>query len=128
MNYSINMLQFYTNHRNNFDSSLPLFYTLMKHYSSLFVEIINLLLLCTQNTVMDCVFNFVVLTSIGLIDEMAFKAIKNKRPKEYIYSKFSEIHNFKNDRELEEEGNPLINKDKERVNQLNLSEEVPVLN
>lgn len=77
---------------------------------------------------MDCVFNFVVLTSIGLIDEMAFKAIKNKRPKEYIYSKFSEIHNFKNDRELEEEGNPLINKDKERVNQLNLSEEVPVLN
>ena len=63
------MLRYLNNHQNKFSNVLaPFCITQMKLYGALFTEIINLLLICGQETVMDCIINYIALGAISQID------------------------------------------------------------
>ena len=56
---------------------VPLFYAYMKFFGAFLTEIVNILLLCSQNTVMDCVLNFIALGVISEIDNMYYDSLKH---------------------------------------------------
>ena len=60
------MIKYLANHIDDFDSVIfPLMIALMKSMSAMLTEIINMGLLCGQNTIIDSVINFVALGAIA---------------------------------------------------------------
>ena len=54
------MIEYWITHRPLFDrSSLPFIYCMMKFIAASMTEIVNILLLCSQETVIDCILNYV---------------------------------------------------------------------
>ena len=47
-------------------------------------EVVNILLICKQDTIMDCVMNFIALGVIAEVDNMYANSLKNLRIKAAI--------------------------------------------
>ena len=56
---------------------VPFSIGIMKLSGTLFTEIINILLICSQTTVMNCVLNFIALAVIAEIDDMYAASLKD---------------------------------------------------
>jgi hypothetical protein len=86
---SLDMMKFFFNNREQFDdSSLPFFITQMKFAGALMTEIVNILLLCQQNSVMDCVLNFVALACIAEIDNYYASSLRDFKLKPALESEY----------------------------------------
>lgn len=70
------MLEYLINHKEEFSSILIPFSTIQMQLTASFItELINLSLICSQNTVMDAVINFIALGAITEIDDYYAKSI-----------------------------------------------------
>lgn len=68
---AIDMLKYYCYHRPLFDSNYqPFFISLMKLLGAWFTEIMNIILICRQDKIMDAVMNFIALGVIAEIDNL----------------------------------------------------------
>ena len=56
----------------------------MKLGGSVMTEVVNILLICKQDTIMDCVMNFIALGVIAEVDNMYANSLKNLRIKAAI--------------------------------------------
>ena len=86
--YSINMLKYFIENIEEFDSSLPFVVTLIKFTSSVFVEVMNLLLLCSKNSALNCLWSFSGLLVLSDIDKLFFSNFKDKKLKSEVYGYF----------------------------------------
>ena len=65
------MIKYFAWHRCFFDRTNHAFViACMKLCGALFTEIVNILLICNQRTIMDCVMNFIALGVIAEVDDL----------------------------------------------------------
>ncbi len=65
------MIKYFAYHRSFFDKTNHAFMiACMKLFGSLLTEIVNILLICNQKTIMDCVMNFIALGVIAEVDDL----------------------------------------------------------
>lgn len=71
-----NLLKYLNNHEEDFHGVFaPSIIARMQIIVTLFTEIINIILICGQSDVMDCIFNFIALGAIAEIDNYYFRTI-----------------------------------------------------
>ena len=74
------MIRYFGTHTSNFDSRThPFFISMMKLMGALMTEIVNILLICKQTFIMDCVMNFIALGVISEIDNLYAGSIRKSR-------------------------------------------------
>ena len=79
------MIKYFANHRSLFDeTNHPFYISLMKLFGALLTEIVNILLICKQTTIMDCVMNFIALGIICEIDNLYASSLKSLRIKDAV--------------------------------------------
>ena len=79
------MIKYFAWHRSFFDHTNHAFMiACMKLCGALFTEIVNILLICNQKTIMECVMNFIALGVIAEVDDLYAKSLKNVRIKEAL--------------------------------------------
>lgn len=72
------MIKYLSNHSEDFDDvDAPFLIAMMKLTSSVLTEIINIFLICGQNTIMDCIMNFIALGIICEIDKHYASSLRN---------------------------------------------------
>ena len=72
------MMIYFLKHRSLFDkSSLPFFYSVMKNFGALFTEILNLLMICSQMSVIYCIWYYMAFSIISNIDNMFAMSLKD---------------------------------------------------
>ena len=71
------MIKYFAYHRDLFDdTNHPFYISLMKLAGALMTEVVNILLICKQITIMDVVLNFIALEVIAQIDNFYFDSLK----------------------------------------------------
>lgn len=79
----VDMLEYLSYHYDDFSSVfVPFCIINMQLFAALFTEIINLCLICTQNTAMDAVINFIALGGIAEIDNYYARSLTDTPLKE----------------------------------------------
>ncbi len=79
------MIKYFANQRPLFDeTNHPFYLSVMKLTGAILTEIVNILLICKQTTIMDAVMNFIALEVIAEIDNLYAESLKNLRIKEAI--------------------------------------------
>ena len=82
---SLSMIKYFANQRTLFDeTNHPFYLSVMKLTGAILTEIVNILLICKQTTIMDAVMNFIALEVIAEIDNLYAESLKNLRIKEAI--------------------------------------------
>jgi hypothetical protein len=79
------MIKYYAWHRSLFDKTNHGFIiAFMKLCGALFTEVVNILLICNQKTIMECVMNFIALGVIAEVDDLYAQSLRNVRISEAL--------------------------------------------
>lgn len=90
--HALNMLKYLANHPDEFYNLLmPYAVVHMQIISCLFTEIVNIILICGQNTSQDTIVNYVALGAITQIDDYYFSSICEQKLKEFVEGEGVEI-------------------------------------
>lgn len=82
---SLKMMIYFLKHRPLFDKSpLPFIYALMKNIGALLTELLCVLMICSQATVIYCIWNYMAFSLISNIDNMFAASLKDFPLKEAL--------------------------------------------